>query len=163
MSKPSSIPWLESPGCSLRKAALALESRAKSAFGEWLSRFPWDWYVTLTFKKDPTFYQAEKAWEGWINGLRLTLKAQERPMPYYVRVTEYQKRGVPHFHALIGGVSGIRRLLFKDLWELHGFARVLPYNPRLGAGYYLGKYLAKDAGEIRFSNTFKRLAKSRRA
>ncbi|GAI00701.1 unnamed protein product, partial [marine sediment metagenome] len=71
---------------------------------------------------------------------------------FYFRVTELQQREVIHYHSLIGGVGDIRRLLFKDFWELHGFARVEAYEPGRGANFYVGKYLTKDAGDIRFSH-----------
>ncbi|GAI44165.1 unnamed protein product, partial [marine sediment metagenome] len=37
-------------------------------------------------------------------------------------------------------------------WELQGFARVEKYEPGKGANFYVGKYLTKDAGDIRFSH-----------
>jgi len=39
-----------------------------------------------------------------------------------------------------------------DWWfENYGIARILPYDQELGARYYLGKYLTKKVGDIRFS------------
>jgi hypothetical protein len=52
-------------------------------------------------------------------------------------------------------VGGIRRLSFKDLWELHGFARVEAYEAGKGANFYVGKYLTKAEGDIRFSHNLK--------
>ncbi|GAJ09187.1 unnamed protein product, partial [marine sediment metagenome] len=69
-----------------------------------------------------------------------------------VRVVEYQDRGTLHFHSLIGNCGDIRRLSFKDFWELHGFARVEAYDSARGANFYVGKYLTKEAGDIRFSH-----------
>ena len=72
-----------------------------------------------------------------------------------VWLVQYQDRGTLHFHALIGGVGDIRRLLFKDLWELFGFARVEKYEAGKGANFYVGKYLTKEGGDIRFSHNLK--------
>jgi len=134
--------------------------RAKKAFGEWLSHPEWSWYTTHTFKAayvSPR--QADKAWYAWFNSLRLAAKAKGytpslygEQAPFYFRVAEYQDRGTLHYHALIGGVGDIRRLLFKDFWELNGFARVEQYEAGKGANFYVGKYLTKDAGDIRFSH-----------
>ena len=76
--------------------------------------------------------------------------------PFYFRVVEYQARGTLHYHALIGGVGDIRRLDFKDFWEHNGFARVEKYEAGKGANFYVGKYLTKDAGDIRFSHNLTR-------
>jgi hypothetical protein len=49
-------------------------------------------------------------------------------------------------------VGDLRRLSFKDLWELHGFARVEAYEAGKGANFYVGKYLTKTEGDMRFSH-----------
>ena len=138
-----------------------LMRRARNEFGAWLSLPEWDWYTTHTFKAEYVSpKQADRAWYSWLNALRLTARAigltpslYGEQAPYYFRVAEYQDRGTLHFHALIGGVGDIRRLTFKDFWELHGYARVEAYNPQLGAAHYVAKYLNKtDDGDIRFSH-----------
>jgi hypothetical protein len=76
----------------------------------------------------------------------------------WVRGREYQKwRGVPHFHALIGGVADLRRDEAWAWWfDKFGIARIEPYNRELGAGYYLCKYVTKELGDIRFSPNLSR-------
>lgn len=69
-----------------------------------------------------------------------------------VRASEYQKRGVLHYHVLMGGgVRTLRRLSWGDLWQEigGGFAQVLPYDRNRGAVQYLTKYAVKG-GEIDF-------------
>jgi hypothetical protein len=147
----------------LAEDAEAMARRAQTAFGEWLSLPAWDWYTTHTFKADYVSpKQADKAWYSWFNSLRLAARvggfspALFGPAaPFYFRVAEYQDRGTLHYHALIGGVGDIRRLSFKDLWELYGFARVEKYDPGRGANFYVGKYLTKDQGDIRFSHNLR--------
>ncbi len=131
--------------------------------GNWLTEeYSWDWYTTHTFA-DENISQgmANNAWQRWLNSLVLQCKAVGLPRPHYVRATEHQELRVGrtiHYHALVGGVGNIRRLLFKDLWCFDGFARVVKYNPSLGAGFYLGKYLVKSDSDIRFSHNMKRKA-----
>ncbi|GAI66826.1 unnamed protein product, partial [marine sediment metagenome] len=98
--------------------------------------------------------QADKAWYAWFNSVRLAAKAKGysrsafgADAPYYFRVTEFQDRGTLHFHSLIGNAGDIRRLLFKDFWELNGYARVEAYDPARGANFYVGKYLTKADGD----------------
>lgn len=138
--------------------------RARKAFGEWLSLPEWNWYTTHTFKAEYVSpKQADRAWYSWFNGVRVSAKAKGytpsvygSAAPFYFRVAEYQDRGTLHFHALIGGVGDIRRLLFKDIWELFGFARVEAYDPDRGATSYVAKYLHKADGDIRFSHNLTR-------
>ena len=121
--------------------------RARKALGEWLSLPEWGWYVTQTFRADYVSpKEADRHYYAWLNTLRTVAE------PFYFRVTEYQDRGTLHFHSLIGGVGDTRRLLFKDFWELHGYARVEKYDPVRGAASYVAKYLTKSEGDIRFSH-----------
>jgi len=58
---------------------------------------------------------------------------------------EFTRLGVPHFHLLMGNLDGVRRDKYWNIWfRENGRARVLPYNSKLGAGYYLTKYVVKD-------------------
>ncbi|GAI66629.1 unnamed protein product [marine sediment metagenome] len=146
-----------------------LMRRSRRAFGEWLSIPGWDWYATQTFKADfVSPGEADRHWYSWFNSLRMAAKAKEltpslygEQAPFYFRVTEYQDRGTLHFHSLIGGVGDIRRLLFKDFWELHGYARVEAYDRSRGAAGYVAKYLNKADGDIRFSHNLTRHLTSR--
>jgi len=145
----------------LEDNARVMARDARMAFGEFLSRPQWEWYVTQTFKGEfmsPKL--GDKHYYAWLKSLELACKARSLPRPFYCRVTELQQREVIHYHSLIGGVGDIRRLLFKDFWELHGFARVEAYEPGKGANFYVGKYLTKDAGnnagDIRLSHNLTR-------
>lgn len=139
----------------MKVAEVELCQEANEAMGEWLSGFPWEWYTTHTFKKmDTGSKKADLAWYAWLNSLYLTLGKHH---PVYVRTTEYQQRGTIHYHALLANLGATSRNLFKDLWGISGFGKVMKYDPNRGAGFYLGKYLTKDVGEIRFSHNFKHL------
>lgn len=77
------------------------------------------------------------------------------------RGDEYGPRGGRlHIHALIGNVAGLRRYCDQRLpageWGkkccmLHawpcGHARVLRYDPKKGASYYVAKYCIKSLGD----------------
>ena len=130
-----------------------LARRSRNEFGAFLSRPEWQWFTSHTFR-DQTVgpYRANDAWQAWLNTLCQTCKCRSLDRPFYFRVTEFQKRGTIHFHSLIGGVGDMRRLLFKDIWELYGYCRVLKYEPSRGANFYVGKYLTKGEGDLRFSH-----------
>ena len=141
----------------------------------------WDWWVTLTFKPTMAKYRqytersgllyqgktkialvapgydkpgwnyTQGAWDALVRELELR-KGMLGTVPW-VRGREYQHwRGVPHFHGLIGGVGGLRRDEAWAWWfDRYGIARILPYDRKLGAGFYLCKYVTKDLGDIQFS------------
>ena len=146
------------------EAGRVLAKSARIEFGDWLSLPEWDWYTTHTFKADyVSSREADRHWYGWFNSLRIAAKAKGytpslygEQAPFYFRVVEYQDRGTLHYHSLIGGVGDIRRLLFKDFWELNGFARIEQYDRTRGAASYVAKYLNKDGGDIRFSHNLTR-------
>lgn len=120
----------------------------------------WDWYATLTFRDitqrgtwtKPGWQYTQGAFDRFLVFLR---ELRGLGDPSWVSCREYQHwRGVPHFHALINGVADLRRDEAWAWWfPRYGFARILPYNPQLGAGYYLCKYVTKELGDIRFSDT----------
>ena len=111
------------------------------AWVDLLNRYNWDWFATLTFKDLPKTYTAHNRLNRWLN----TLERQEKRKIGYYKGMEFTKQGVPHFHLLMGNVEGVRRDKYWELWfTQNGRARILPYDPKLGPGYYLTKYVVKD-------------------
>lgn len=128
----------------------------------------WDWWFTGTFRDRPEediargwtkigVKYSQRAYDGLINHLRDLRGIGE---PTWVRGMEYQSwRGVPHFHALLGGVKNLRRDEAWSWWfQKYGIARIEPYDRSLGAGYYLCKYVVKELGDIRFSPNIKTIS-----
>lgn len=121
----------------------------------------WDWFGTFTFRdrseaeitrgwtKIGVKY-ADRAWDGFMGYLRACRGLGDA---FWVRGREYQHwRGVPHFHALIGGVDLLRRDEAWAWWfQRYGINRILPYDRTQGAGFYLCKYVTKELGDIQFS------------
>jgi hypothetical protein len=139
----------------------------KETWGQWLTEVGdkaggWDWWATLTFRDrtadeiargwtKPGWKYTQGAWDTFLEQIEAS-KGMFGTVPW-VRGREYQHwRGVPHFHALIGGVRDLRRMDWVDWWfEHYGIARILPYDRQLGAGYYICKYTVKEFGDIQFS------------
>lgn len=140
--------WRINPSGQMRRARIAL--------GVWLSLPEWEWFTSHTFRAEYVSpKEADRHWQAWLNSLCQSCRIRGLERPFYFRVTELQNRGTLHYHSLIGGVGDIRRLMFKDFWELNGFARVEQYNPSLGACHYVGKYLTKTEGDMRFSHNLR--------
>ena len=137
------------------------KSSLKQEWGKWLSNLAvWDWFATLTFRdrtpeqikagwtKVGTHY-AQRAWKEFIQEVEKRANHKVR----WFKGTEYQRwRGVPHFHCLVQGVQEVRRMDFVDWWwDRYGIARILPYNAKKGASYYVCKYIMKELGDFEFS------------
>lgn len=139
----------------------SIKGDLKQAWGSWISGLAdWDWFATLTFRPPSKEEQAkgytqrgwkyaERAYDAFLGGLPAPLGVE-----HWVRCFEFEHwRGVPHIHALISGVDGLRR---DDAWawwfKRYGQARILPYDRERGAGFYLCKYVTKELGDIAFSH-----------
>lgn len=141
----------------LENSGRTLARDARVAFGEFLSRPEWQWYVTQTFKDDyvpPKL--GDKHYYAWLKSLELACNARGLPRPFYFRTSELQQRGSLHYHSLIGGVGETSRRLFNDFWSLNGYAKVEAYKAGKGANFYVGKYLTKAESDIRFSHNLTR-------
>ena len=122
------------------------------AWGKWLDmNWEWEWYVTLTFRDVVGVRRAENLFQKWLK----ELEKRSGNDVQYVRCTEWQRyRGVPHYHALMLNLKHVRRLTWMDRWfELAGIARIFPYDRNKGATFYLSKYVTKELGDIRFSDS----------
>jgi hypothetical protein len=124
---------------------------------EWaafLDHWPWDWFTTNTFREEIHPESAGKVWNKWLHQLNREIfgsRYWNRPNDgvIWARGLEYQRRGVIHFHGLIGRVPELTApLVWMDKWnDLAGFARIFPYDPGKGARFYLSKYVLKG-GQI---------------
>jgi len=124
------------------------------AWVSFLSQFePFELYSTFTFREEVHPEQADRRFNRYIRYINEELfgrRYREKGKGiYYVRALEVQKRGVLHFHALMGGgVRRLRRLTLMDRWYEHnGIARIQPYDASKGAKGYLSKYVYKG-GEV---------------
>jgi len=135
------------------------------AWVKFIERFePYHWYSTLTFKNEVTQGRAEKQFRRFIRLINESLygrRYRNRGTGVsWVKAVERQRRGVIHFHALVGGeVWRLRRFTFMDVWregaffgngkrfQANGFAKIEKYEPKLGARHYLSKYVTKG-GEL---------------
>lgn len=141
-------------GCSCQALEL------KQAWGTWLTGLAdWDWFLTLTFREpSPEEIRRGYTQRGWGYAKRAYnqfLGALPAPLgvKHWVRMFEFSRwRGVPHIHALITGVADLRRDEAWNWWfTRYGINRIVPYDPNLGAGFYLCKYVVKELGDIEFS------------
>jgi hypothetical protein len=130
------------------------QASLKMQFAEWLDLFKWDWFGTYTFARSVS---ASGAHHMFNSHLRWLEKQAQMPL-YAFRADEYGLlNGRFHLHALIANVGTIESYCGERLppgvWgrpccALHswpcGSARVLKYDPEIGATGYVSKYVFKD-------------------
>ena len=123
----------------------SVKRQVTEAWGQFLVRFPWDWFVTLTFRDPVVSFRAHRLFDKFVRDLE---KAAGLPV-FWFRVDEIGPHGGRfHLHALIGNVAHLRRMTWVDKWNLiAGYARILPFNAKQGAAYYTAKYVAKQSSE----------------
>ena len=126
--------------------------RVRDAWIELLSRWEWEWFATLTFREHTHPESAEKRFRMWVSELNRQVYgvrwSKRKASATWVRASEYQQRGVLHFHALLRGVGEARRLAAMDRWfVVAGIARVLPVRQQQAVRAYCSKYVVKG-GEL---------------
>lgn len=138
----------------------------QTAWVELASRYePYDLFVGLSFKESIHPEEATKRYNRFIRKVNERLFGRNYRKRgegvVWVRALEWQRRGVLHFHSLIGnGAWKLLRIGVTDLWENdtkykrsrngeNGKAWTVKYDPELGAKGYLAKYITKARqGEI---------------
>jgi len=135
-----------------------------NAWYEFIGRWEWEWFVTLTFRDMTHPEAADKAFRYFVSKLNRRLygprwyKKAYGGIPW-VRALEYQKRDVIHFHALFADVKNLRRLTCMDEWDkIAGFARIEAIRDKWAVRRYVTKYVLKD-GEIELGGALSKPAR----
>jgi len=148
------------------------------AWMQFLSRWKWDWFATLTFRFDddssPSYRtkvrhpllhpeRADKVSRVWVSKINRALFgprwARHGDGVWWIRAEELQRRGVLHYHSLLGGVSELKRLTWMDEWDkLAGYARIEPPKNSRAVRSYCAKYVLKD-GDIQLGGPLEREGK----
>ena len=96
----------------------------KFAWTRWLAKYNWQWFVTLTFRYEVHPEAARKLFGVFVHGINQQLFGRHyyrrsRTGIYWVVALEYQKRGVIHFHALLGADRDLNHTLLRYLPPFH--------------------------------------------
>ena len=139
----------------------------KDGWAELLTRFKWDHFCTLTFAHDVyegTAHRRLRRFMHYINRKLYGVRYTKRSARIYGAIA--MERGTNeriHFHALLGGTSGLAGRWLNRLWESEGvgggFARCFPFRENSGAEEYCAKYTVKGGsvdihGEPLLRNAF---------
>jgi len=135
----------------------------QAAWQEFLGRWEWDWFCTFTFRGESVHPEkADKAFRHFVNIINRTLYGsrwfEHGDGIRWLRALEIQRRGVIHYHALLGDhkLHDLRRLTYMDKWdEIAGFARIEAIRSSVAVMRYVSKYVLKD-GEIELGGPLRR-------
>ena len=108
-------------------------------WGEWLSEFSWDHFVTLTFRYPVSDEAATREVRRWIR--RLEQRAQGRIGRFLVFETD--AGGDIHVHAHLEGTSKLAEGHVRSTWR-SGISEACPYDPNRGASHYVSKRMSSS-------------------
>jgi hypothetical protein len=113
------------------------------AYVDWLSPHPWTFIGTLTFRKQPSPYRADRLFRSWIDAMR---KAEGTSTFSWFRVKETGAFGDNlHFHVLVGGLRNASKWPWMLLWDkLAGEANLSYFVTHLGGIRYILKSVRPD-------------------
>ncbi len=113
---------------------------------DWLSRFTWDWFGTLTFPGYPSATTAKRKFNHWIRELRREIGGEK--FRYASVIERGANKDNVHFHVLIGGIKRRHKgtpYVWKQRWqEIAGLAVLSTYEANRGGMRYLLKSLLPD-------------------
>lgn len=124
----------------------------QQAWIPFLDRWHWAQFTTNTFREQVHPERADRVWSVWICKMNRVLyghRWEKRGKGlYWCRVREWQKRGVTHFHGLLGG-EGVSELdchrWEEEWWRLAGIARVEKPRSEHAVQHYLTKHISRGA------------------
>jgi len=137
----------------------------RNAWCQFLGRWEWEWFLTLTFRDIVHPEAADKAFRYFVSRLNRQLygprwfRKAHGGIPW-VRALEHQRRGVIHFHGLFADVKNLRRLTCMDMWDdIAGYARIEPIKDKWAVRHYVTKYCLKE-GEIELGGALSKPARA---
>jgi hypothetical protein len=122
-------------------------SQLKKGWIEFLDRYKWTWFITLTFGRPLNENKADKMARVFMNKFNIAIYGRHHKGLFYVMAREYQLRGVIHFHILAGGPGSGKfdPYWLKEWWySKFGIARIERIRNKEHSIAYLLKYVLKQ-------------------
>lgn len=113
----------------MKTFTLPREQALRESWIEFLSRWHWELFATLTFRDTIHPESANKRFQSWVNWAN---RQRFGPRWYrktnvirWARFTELQRRGVLHYHVLMRELGGLNRLSLGHRWQSrNGLAKI---------------------------------------
>ena len=120
-----------------------MDLQLSEVFGEWLSRFEWDYFGTFTFSKARRSSGIGPVARWWSYMAANCPSVSARAFI----ADEFHRDGDRiHVHALLQSDPIAHQHRLWGSWRRHwGRERILKFNPHLGAAHYCSKYMLKES------------------
>lgn len=127
--------------------------RDAQAWGDWLDRHEWSFFVTLTTAADTPFSAdaLKKAFFAYADVLDARLGGKR--VAWFVAVEGLRAPQRPHLHALLYGPDTLAIRALRGAWR-YGHVEAKRFDPRRGAAWYVTKEIGSDADEYHVSDIF---------
>jgi len=124
---------------------MSSRKEVRDAFGDWLSTFPWDYFITVTFRFPRQPHTA-------ISTVRQVARVIRRSNTGRLFLgTELHINRTLHLHGLLEARGGPTRFsrwqLWADLYERFGRSEVREVQSREAVSLYVSKYVVKGLTE----------------
>ncbi len=128
--------------------------RLRWEWGNFVSRFPWDWFCSFSFRGmldrragelvDVPPGTAHNLFSAFCHDIQ---RVAGNPVVWF-RADEYGPRGGRlHLHALLFGAAHLQRFAWMEEWRRRaGWARIYPFDSSKGGARYAAKYVVKQQG-----------------
>jgi len=120
--------------------------RLRNELAAWINKFDWQFFVTGTFKPELSYkntINTKGAFHRWLRVLGVDYGKHD--IQYFMAVERFKSGDFTHIHALVNGLDGLTYRQIGESWRtLYGMEKVVAYDKRRGAGFYLTKYVTKD-------------------
>lgn len=146
---------MNSPASSFARMDAKAADELHHGWLELLARYEWDWFVTLTFADVVPVPVADRLFRVWIASANRRAYGRRwfkhRQQIQWVLATEWQRRNVIHFHALMTNIRDLRRQGCERSWRNlgGGFLEMTPVRSQARAAIYVAKVL-EFGGELDF-------------
>lgn len=129
----------------------------KDSWKEYLNQFPWDWFVTLTFRNEISTKSAFRLFNKWKVQLK---KAVNQKIHYLLVIDEPRFKGDSvHFHVLMSGVKDEDPEAWMKKWyDLAGNPYIKRYDFSMGASGYLADKVVRKEADYIFSKDINEIA-----
>jgi hypothetical protein len=118
--------------------------RMKDELVQMLMKYDWSFYLTGTFrdgKEKKNFFTVKRRFYRFLNQVRKECGANSTNFFFAI---EPHRTGLYHIHVLLGNMVGVCKFCLWLKWfNEYGRCSISDYDPELGAGYYLTKYVTK--------------------
>jgi hypothetical protein len=118
----------------------------RAAWMGWLRTYPWDHFVTLTFRKSVSIDVALFEFRRWRR--RIEQRAQQPIQWFYV--VEGEASTSLHLHILVQGSAGLRGAELRQAWP-NGWTSASRCREGRNAARYVAKHLDRAATEFGIS------------